>query len=252
LVRRASRHGKARAMSSHKPMSPEQIRRVLVFCGLAAAMSVAISAVLAITVLTTRGDVSQGATNATVAKKRADVAQDVATVAKDKATRLETKVVQTRVLVRQTRTVLKQKGILGKQGRTGAAGRNGNQGARGPGPTPQQIEAAVTNYCNTTACGKPPTVDQVLEGLRRCSDGGGCRGADGEDGKDAPPPSDMQILAGVAAYCAAHGACTGAQGMPGTDGSPGPEGPPGPAGPVIPCALQPPEYGYVCTPVVAP
>jgi hypothetical protein len=220
-----------------------------VFFGFASAMGFLISAVTAVTVLTTRGDVSANTTDATVAKKRADVAQSTATVAKNKAKRLEVKVVQTRVLVRQTRTVLKQKGILGKQGKTGAAGRAGGQGVRGPGPTSQQIEQAVSNYCNANPCGRPPTIDQVLEGLQRCSEGGGCRGS---DGKDAPPPSDMQILAGVAAYCAAHGACAGAQGIPGADGGQGPEGPQGIPGPPIPCVLQPPEYGYLCAPVVVP
>jgi hypothetical protein len=212
--------------SLRDPLSPRDIRRVLVFCGLAAAMSVLVSTVLAITVLTTRGDVSQNTTNATVAKKRATVAANAATVAKGRATtverkqkRLETKVIQTRVLVRQTRTILKQKGILGRTGATGRAG------VPGPGPTVAQIDQAVASYCGSSPCGRPPTVDQVLEGLQRCSAGGGCRGADGSDGKDAPPPSDMQIVAAVTVYCAAHGGCAGDQGAPGADGVQGIQGP---------------------------
>lgn len=242
-------------MSSRDPMTPAEVRRVLVFCGMAALTSVLISTVLAITVLTTRSDVSVNRSNAVTAKKRANVAQDTAAVAKTKAAVIEHKqkalkrqVIQTRVLVRETRTILKQKGILGK---TGATGRAGLAGSPGPGPTATQINDAVTAYCASNPCGRPPTVEQVLEGLQRCSEGGGCRGS---DGKDAPAPTDMQLMAAVAAYCAPRGGCAGVQGIPGADGGPGPQGP-GPSDEQVQAAVDTyctTHMNCAPTPVVVP
>lgn len=190
-----------------------------------------------IVLLSTRGDVSDNATNTQVAKTKAVVVGKKAAAVERKAnrnakrlTQVVRKVERTRVVVKQTRTVLRQKGILGATGR---------MGARGPGPTDGQVAAAVERYCNFHVCGRPPTVDQVVAGLKACSAGGGCRGQDGAAGRDAPPPTDEQISTAVEAYCATRNGCAGPTGL---------QGPPGAAAGPFTFSYQGPDgILHVCT-----
>lgn len=124
-----------------------------------------------------------------------------------------------------------QRGSQGPQGVQGKAGSDGADGAPGRPPTAAEIESAVTAYCNTHGdCAGPPGENtavgpqQIASAVQAyCDSRGECKGADGTDGRDgadsqvpgpqgpagpagqdAPPPSQEQVNAAVAAYCAAN------------------------------------------------
>jgi hypothetical protein len=48
--------------------------------------------------------------------------------------------------------------IKGDKGDKGDTGEKGDQGEPGPGPTPEQIQAAVANYCETEGCSGSTTI----------------------------------------------------------------------------------------------
>lgn len=218
-------------MSDHRL---RQLVAVAVFCAVITTLGLgAVSIVL----LSTRGDVSDNTrsvqtvkgTTAATKNKTADVERKAKSTNR-RITSVDRKVERTRVVIRQTRTVLREKGILGATGR---------MGARGPGPTDGQVAAAVERYCNFHVCGRPPTVDQVVAGLKACSAGGGCRGQDGAAGRDAPPPTDAQIASAVEAYCATRNGCAGPTGL---------QGPPGAAAGPFTFSYQGPDgILHVCT-----
>jgi hypothetical protein len=121
-----------------------------------------------------------------------------------------------------------QPGQQGSPGKTGATGADGKPGAPGRAPTAAEIEGAVTAYCSTHGdCAGPPgentavSPSQVASAVQAyCDSRGQCKGADGKDGKngadstvpgpagpagqDAPPPTQEQVNAAVAAYCAGN------------------------------------------------
>jgi hypothetical protein len=128
----------------------------------------------------------------------------------------------------------------------------GKQGERGPGPTDAQIAVAVNDYCALhDNCAGTPSKTQVTAAVHAFCSAGACRGSSGTPGPEGRPgasgssgasgapgqpgasgaagpgPTDDQIAAAVAAYCTAHGNCTGPAGP---TGSAGPTGPTGPAG----------------------
>jgi hypothetical protein len=145
--------------------------------------------------------------------------------------------------------------IAGPAGPTGATGATGHVG---PGPTPAQVAAAVTQWCNTTGkCSAPgPTAAQVAAAVAQyCNARGQCtstptpgppgpsgkpgtNGKPGEDGKNGAkgeqgdPPTSDQIAAAVISYCANQpgGSCVGETGPAGPTGASGPAGPVGATG----------------------
>jgi hypothetical protein len=115
-------------------------------------------------------------------------------------------------------------------------------------PTVAQVAAAVLDYCSSGRCrgadGASASSTQVSAAVSRYCTGGRCRGASGSPGADGqdgaqgepgadgqpgpqgergPGPTDEQIAAAVASYCA-EGRC---QGPPGPQGERGPAGEPG-------------------------
>lgn len=121
-------------------------------------------------------------------------------------------------------------------GPPGEAGNDGADGQPGPAPTPGQVLIAVRRLCSTTSVceGQDPTQAQVAVAVASyCGVDGRCRGVDGEDGTDAAPVTQEQLIQAVESYCA-EGVCRGQDGQDGQDGTdgadsnvPGPQGPPG-------------------------
>lgn len=103
----------------------------------------------------------------------------------------------------------------------GLTGATGAQGSPGPGPTDDQIAAAVSAWCATNGCVGPA----------------GPRGAQGEQGEQGP--------AGPAGAPGPTGA-TGATGEQGEQGPPGPAGPTGEQGPAGAAGSTPSRF--TCTP----
>jgi hypothetical protein len=159
------------------------------------------------------------ATRAVTSKKRADVAADTAVAAKKRTDRVAARVkVIRRVQVKQTR-ILITKGIL----KRGPRGIQGGTGPRGRGPSPAEVQNAVSRYCAVARCGSGPTAQQVAAAVNAFCDVGRCRGpagSPGRDGQDALTPSETSQA--VEAYCKEHDEC---RGPAGSDGGPGPQGP---------------------------
>lgn len=116
-------------------------------------------------------------------------------------------------------------------------------GPPGPGPSNAEIALAVANYCaQHENCTGTPSPSQVFAAVKAyCSAGAVCRGskgspgprgprgtgapgavgpsgASGAPGAPGPGPTDQQIASAVAAYCDAHGGCTGPAGPKGDTG----------------------------------
>lgn len=87
----------------------------------------------------------------------------------------------------------------GPAGFNGTPGTDGKNGKDGQNVTPAQAAAAIATYCDAN---------------------GQCRG---ERGAQGPAPTDTQIAAGVAAFCA-DGACRGPEGAQGEKGDTGEKG----------------------------
>lgn len=121
--------------------------------------------------------------------------------------------------------------LIGPQGLPGTAGRP---------PTSAEIRDAVDAYCAGGKCRGPAgggvTRSEVAAAVSAfCDARGECRGprggagSDGADGTDGttgpqgPPPTDAQVSAAVAAFCA-DGRCRGAVGPQGPAGAPGTDG----------------------------
>lgn len=121
----------------------------------------------------------------------------------------------------------------------GAQGPPGVPGATGPGPSDEQVAAAVRAYLAANPiAGKPPTDAQVAAVvavyMTQHPAPSGAQGSVGPSGSPGPPPSDDQIKTAVAFWEQAHPvvAPSGPSGPPGPSGvsvtgPPGPSGPPG-------------------------
>jgi hypothetical protein len=116
----------------------------------------------------------------------------------------------------------------------------GKPGKPGPGPTEEQIEQAVQQYCavNDRCEGKAPTIDQLTEvignylrlnppepGRPPTPEEIALAAANyiadhiedfrGPKGQDAPPPTAEDLQAAVAKYCSVDNRCRGPQGPQG-------------------------------------
>jgi hypothetical protein len=120
-----------------------------------------------------------------------------------------------------------------------AVGERGQQGERGPGPTEEQVRAAVTAYltANPPLPGRPPTdaeIDAAVSAFcatrNDCAGPAGAAGPRGEQGDSVVGPegprgpagadaTDAQVATAVEAFCAIRNGCIGPQGP---IGSPGP------------------------------
>lgn len=121
----------------------------------------------------------------------------------------------------------------------GPAGAMGLPGPAGPGPTDDQIRAAVMAYCTEQPGGScegsgPTAVEVHAAVVAYCADGR-CRGKPGQAGVPGQPgirgepgsdPTDEQIRSAVLNYCLQQpgGSCEGAPGQNGTDGTDGTDG----------------------------
>lgn len=117
------------------------------------------------------------------------------------------------------------------RGETGATGDRGSQGPQGDmGERGQQGPPGPPGEDGTPgANGTPGAV-----GARGSNGSDGAPGAQGPQGVAGPGPSDEQVAAAVATFCAANNGCMGPQG---TQGAPGPVGEPGlPGAPGPACA----------------
>jgi hypothetical protein len=110
-------------------------------------------------------------------------------------------------------------------------GPTGATGPQGPGPSREQVLAAVETYCAGGACvGRGPSPAQVETAVAHYCSGGVCRGerggvgpmgapgVQGPQGMDGQNATDAQVMAAVDAYCAAHGNCQGSKGETGAPG----------------------------------
>ena len=90
--------------------------------------------------------------------------------------------------------------------------------------------------------GRTPTDEQVRAVVEsvvaKVCTGNTCQGPKGDQGERGPGPSDEQLDAALAGFCADRGGCVGPTGK---DGLPGEQGPPGPAGPAGKDGLPGPE-----------
>lgn len=131
-------------------------------------------------------------------------------------------------------------------------GPTGPAGAQGPGPTDAQVAAAVSLFCASHSnCTGTPSQAQVAAAVRAyCTDGActgpkgsagssgvagaagaaGATGQAGAGGAQGPGPTSDEVAAAVAAYCSAHGDCTGPAGQQGSAGPRGDTGASGAAG----------------------
>lgn len=101
----------------------------------------------------------------------------------------------------------------------------------GQSATPAMVAVAVAAYltANPPTPGRPPTPDEISAAASsyiaaHAAMFQGSAGQSGHDGKPGADATDAQVAAAVAAYCSAHGDCTGAAGQSGHDGKDGAQG----------------------------
>jgi hypothetical protein len=139
----------------------------------------------------------------------------------------------------------------GAKGDTGDTGAKGDTGQRGPGPSDEQVDAAVARYCSTNVCGRPPTAQQVATAVLECANRGQCRGpmgAAGAAGEAGRAPTSDEVAGAVAEYCRARGFCMGLPGRNGQDGKDGRDGRDGAdAAPIVQFTITVDGVLYVCT-----
>lgn len=124
-------------------------------------------------------------------------------------------------------------------GPAGTAGQPGQNGKPGPGPSQQQIDAAVFGHlavhppgatpamvavqvaayltAHPPEQGPPPTATQIATAASdyiaaHSADFQGAAGTNGADGQPGQNATDDQVAAAVGAYCDAHSQCQGQQG----------------------------------------
>lgn len=128
-------------------------------------------------------------------------------------------------------------------GPQGVPGTQGPTGEPGPGPSSEEVMAAVASFCTDTGKCQGPQGDNAsarqvaiavaayCNNRGMCSGPSGIDGRDGADGQDAEPISPEQIAAAVTTYCNANNQCRGPSGEDGTNGQNGSDGAPGAPGP---------------------
>lgn len=111
------------------------------------------------------------------------------------------------------------------------AGPPGPQGSQGPGPSDEQVAAAVAAYlAQHPIAGLPPTQEQVSAVVAvYMTQHPAPAGSPGPTGAAGPGPSDTQIAAAVAVWESGHPVAT-VTGPSGAAGPQGSQGPPGPSG----------------------
>lgn len=125
-------------------------------------------------------------------------------------------------------------GPAGPPGERGPVGPRGEVGPGGPGPTAEQVRAAVAAYlaANPPADGRAPTAQEIAAAVAGyCAQRDECRGDTGRPGASVvgppgppgPGPTAAQLAAEVAAFCSG-GTCNGPAGPPGADGRDGADG----------------------------
>lgn len=114
------------------------------------------------------------------------------------------------------------------------AGPPGPQGSQGPGPSDEQVAAAVAAYlAQHPIAGLPPTQEQVSAVVAvYMTQHPAPAGSPGPTGAAGPGPSDTQIADAVAVWESGHpvATVTGPSGAAGPLGPQGSQGPPGPSG----------------------
>ncbi len=109
-------------------------------------------------------------------------------------------------------------------GLTPVAGTPGSPGAKGePGSnaTDAQVADAVRGYLTVhpPAAGRPPTDVEIAAGVAAyCTANNGCQGAAGTNATSSAPATDAQVASAVTTFCAARNNCTGPPGAAGTAG----------------------------------
>jgi hypothetical protein len=113
----------------------------------------------------------------------------------------------------------------------GAPGSPGPQGSQGPGPSDEQVAAAVAAYlAQHPIAGQPPTQEQVSAVVAvYMTQHPAPAGSPGPTGAAGPGPSDTQIADAVAVWESGHPVAT-VTGPSGAAGPQGSQGPPGPSG----------------------
>lgn len=208
-----------------RELTPDRQRALTLLCVFAAVVSMCTAGVLGIAALSQQNDVDSNSSKIAATKEEVIAAKTEAKVAKAQAKRTGRRVTRSNRKVDAGFTVLRRDygidGLPGRAGRSGREGPAGPFGPPGPGPTDEQIDAAVNRFCAAHPCGQPPTAAQVTEAIRQCAMRGECQGpagergesgrdgADGAPGADAPPVTDEQIDARVAAYCSDRNQCAG-------------------------------------------
>lgn len=82
----------------------------------------------------------------------------------------------------------------------------------GKAPTRAELTAAVTEFCTANGQCRGPAAEPAKDGQPGAKGQDGKDGTVGEPGAGGPPPSDAQVLVGVAAYCEQNGRCQGPPG----------------------------------------
>jgi hypothetical protein len=152
-------------------------------------------------------------------------------------------------LTQQVGVLAQQVRGLGATPSVSPSASEGPAGKQGPGPSNAQIAAAVEDYCALReGCAGVPSRAQVALAVQAFCAAGACkgpsgrpgaagasgaRGAAGASGASGAPgsgPTSDQVASAVAAYCAAHGDCTGPAGPKGDTGASGAAGAAGASG----------------------
>lgn len=132
-------------------------------------------------------------------------------------------------------------GPQGERGEVGPPGPEGPAGPTGPtGPPGPTGEPGSTGAGGDTITGPAGPAGQDGVNGQNGTDGSdgsdgamGPAGPAGPAGADGPGPTEDQVAAAIAAWCAPRNDCVGPQGAEGPPGPAGPSGPQGPPGIVV-------------------
>lgn len=131
----------------------------------------------------------------------------------------------------------------------------GPQGPRGPGVTPAQVRAGVDDWCSVGDRCKPPgpSRQQLYAAVAAHCAAGNCQGPrglkgdkgdKGDTGEQGPGVTAAQVSAGINTYCS-NDSCRGPKGDTGDKGEKGDKGDKGDAGSVAPGTYTCPDGQWV-------